>query len=120
MKSMFTDGRKRILRRTRVRAGCRPGQAVALFRILQEGLNNAARHALAKSVAVSLKAIGKNLILTICDTGIGFDVQFRSTSPAGLGLIIMRETYARSGRTLESRPGRGTTITASVPREEKR
>jgi len=119
---MFTDGRKRILRRTRVRAGCRPGQAVALFRILQEGLNNAARHALAKSVAVSLKAIGKNLILTICDTGIGFDVQFRSTSPAGFGLIIMRERMRAVGGhfTIESRPGRGTTITASVPREEKR
>lgn len=98
-------------------AACRPEQAVALFRVLQEALTNVSQHAEAKSVAVSLHSTEDELALTIRDTGKGFDPQHRAGASAGFGLIIMRERMrAVGGRfAIESGPGRGTTVKAWVP-----
>jgi signal transduction histidine kinase len=99
-----------------VSADCSPARAVVLFRILQEALANALKHAEAQAVSVSLQRVDEEWGLTVRDTGKGYNPA-SVTTPVGFGFIIMRERLrAVGGRlTVESRPGRGTTLTASVP-----
>jgi two-component system sensor histidine kinase UhpB len=89
--------------------------AVTLYRIIQEGLTNAARHARAAEVRIALSMRpGGAVELDIVDDGAGFDpVRARP----GLGLLGMRErTAALGGRfTLDSAPGRGTGIHIVLP-----
>ena len=100
-----------------VPASCRPERAVALFRVMQEGLQNVFRHAEPRSIHVALAATDSHLVLTVHDEGRGFDTNVRERAHPGFGLIIMRERMRAVAGTcvVESRPGEGTTITASVP-----
>ena len=100
----------------KIRADCRPDQAVALFRVMQESLQNVFRHAEARSVRVALMAAGQKLVLTVRDDGKGFDTSLREKAHTGFGLIIMRERMRAVGGQLavESSPRRGTTVIASV------
>lgn len=90
--------------------------ATALFRIVQEAFTNVQRYAAARSVHVSLRADGEQLILSVADDGCGFD-------PAGIaagehfGLVGMRERVAALHGTLDidSAPGEGTRITVHLP-----
>lgn len=90
-----------------------------LFRIVQEALNNVARHAQASQVTVSLDQVGNQVWLKVCDNGIGFDPAQLPADEGGrgLGLVGMRERAALVGGTcqIEARPGHGTCITASLP-----
>lgn len=89
--------------------------ALCLFRVAQEALRNAVRHARARTVTVSLRAREAGLLLTVADDGVGFDpVAPRRRS---LGLASMGERVQLVGGTLriESRPGEGTAIHAWVP-----
>ncbi|MEW2356045.1 sensor histidine kinase [Spirillospora sp. NPDC029432] len=84
----------------------------ALLRIAQEALANAARHAGATRVGVTLSYMDDEVTLDIRDDGRGF------TRPSrGFGLTAMRERAARVAGTLEieSEPGRGTAVSARVP-----
>ena len=100
----------------KIRADCRPDQAVALFRVMQESLQNVFRHAEARSVRVALMAAGQKLVLTVRDDGKGFDTSLREKAHTGFGLIIMRERMRAVGGQLavESSPRQGTTVIASV------
>ena len=83
---------------------------IALYRIVQEALNNIAKHAKARRVIVQLRGDRQALELQIADDGHGFDrAQVRSDR---LGLTIMRERAQAIGAALsiESEPDRGTTI----------
>ena len=96
-------------------ASLRPEAAVALFRIAQEALNNAAKHSSAKRITVGLEEEGGELVLRISDDGKGFDP---ASAPRGRwGMTTMRErAEATGGRLLvESSPGSGTTVSAAVP-----
>ena len=88
------------------------GAALALFRIVQEALGNAAKHAAAKRIIVRLKRSAGVVSLTVSDDGVGFD-RGRLASVGGLGLITMRERASQLNGMFEfeSAPGRGTTIT---------
>ncbi len=90
-----------------------------LFRIVQEALNNVARHAQAAQVTVSLDQVENQVSLKVCDDGVGFDpAQLPADeSGRGLGLLGMRERAALVGGNcvIESQPGKGTCITASLP-----
>lgn len=91
-----------------------------LFRIFQEAMNNVAKHARAKRVTVTVGREDHQGFVRISDDGRGFDlstVSDRVTSAGGLGLKQMRERVeARGGNfQVESEPGEGTTIYASVP-----
>jgi len=100
-------------------AVCRPERAVALFRVMQEALSNVSKHSQAKAAAVALKPCDGELVMTVRYTGRGFESGARSKAHAGFGLITMRERLrAVGGRfSVESHPGRGTTVKASVPLE---
>jgi signal transduction histidine kinase len=96
-------------------ARARPEAAVALFRIAQEALNNAAKHAGPNKVTVGLEEKDGELLLQITDDGKGFDP---TAAPRGRwGMTNMRErAEAAGGRLLVSSvPGSGTTVSAAVP-----
>ena len=99
----------------------RPGRLVesSLFRIAQEAVMNAARHASATHVAVAIAERDGHVILTVSDDGVGFDLDARGTRPDHWGLKTMRERARAIGGMLlvETAPGAGTRVTAEVPRE---
>ncbi len=84
-----------------------------LFRIAQEALNNALRHANASESVVCLHAQGKRIVLSVRDNGDGFDLD---TMAPGMGLKNMRErAQAIGGRiSVTSQPGQGTTVAVTV------
>ena len=94
----------------------------AIFRIVQEALGNAVKHARATQVALTLAAADGRLTVTVVDNGTGFDP---GAPPAaapdgrsgGMGMRTMRERAAAAGLTLRvaSTPGAGTTVTVAVP-----
>ncbi|MGW3130780.1 sensor histidine kinase [Streptomyces sp. NPDC001076] len=93
--------------------------AATLLRIVQEALSNAARHAHASRVGVTLSYLGDEVILDIRDDGTGFDlltVPARSRA-GGFGLDGMRARAERiaGSLTVESEPGLGTALSARVP-----
>jgi signal transduction histidine kinase/streptogramin lyase len=92
------------------------GAALALFRIVQEALGNAAKHAGAKQMAVRLTRSGRLVMLVVSDDGAGFDTS-RLSASGGLGLVMMREraTQLNGKFEFESAPGRGTTIRVEIP-----
>lgn len=92
------------------------GTALALFRIVQEALGNAAKHAAARQITVHLTRSGGAVSLAVSDDGVGFD-RSRLGTAGGLGLITMRERAGQlNGKfDFESAPGRGTTIRVVIP-----
>lgn len=93
--------------------------AATLLRITQEALSNAARHARAGRVGVTLSFLGDEVILDIRDDGRGFDPLAvpERTGTGGFGLDGMRVRAERIAGTLtvESEPGQGTALSARVP-----
>jgi len=92
--------------------------ALAMFRVAQEALTNVLRHARASSVSVRLTRDDGHLRLAVSDDGLGFDVEAAERrSEESVGLLGMTERIALVGGELsiESDPGRGTTVVASVP-----
>lgn len=96
-----------------------------IFRITQEALNNISRHSQADGVWLSLRDFNGTLELVVRDNGQGFEFEkalsTRDTESSGFGLEIMRERVEWSGGvfSIESRPGKGTTVQASWPGESK-
>jgi PAS domain S-box-containing protein len=87
---------------------------IALFRVIQEALNNTAKHSKADLVRLSLGKKEDKIELNIEDNGMGFDLEnYRK----GLGLTSMRERTELSGGSfaIESTPGKGTIIRACWP-----
>jgi len=89
--------------------------SLALFRIVQEALRNAAKYSHARNVKAELVWKPEELCLTVSDDGVGFDPE--ATSGAGLGLISMKERMRLVGGELSVRsaPGAGSRIEARVP-----
>lgn len=86
----------------------------AIFRIIQEAMNNVAKHSHARRVTLSLRQEEDRVRLAVTDDGTGF---VANRLPDGFGLASMKErTELCGGRfTLTSRPGRGTTVAARWP-----
>jgi signal transduction histidine kinase len=85
-----------------------------IYRLVQEALHNAARHAAAHELQVNVRRIGGRVLCSVQDDGAGFDKRRR-----GLGLLGMEERVRRLGGKLEieTSPGRGTAILADLPVE---
>jgi signal transduction histidine kinase len=94
----------------------RDDAAAQVFRIAQEALQNALRHAGAERIEVRLEA-GSPLVLTVADDGRGFDPGELSVRSQRLGLTSMEERAAALGARLaiSSRAGEGTTVRLEVP-----
>jgi signal transduction histidine kinase len=89
------------------------------YRIVQEALSNSAKHAGAKSLTVSVEAVGGQLRIEVGDDGRGFDSsKAREYLQMGrVGLASMRERVELANGTfmVHSTPGRGTTVLATLP-----
>jgi signal transduction histidine kinase len=92
-----------------------PDLTLCLFRVAQEGLQNAIKHSNATQLSMHLAEDPDGLVLTITDNGNGFDVD--AAWGQGVGLISMAERLAAIGGSFDisSTPGTGTRLTASVP-----
>jgi len=90
---------------------------LVVYRVAQEALTNAARHSGAQRIAVSLRRSGRGVELEVADDGRGFAFE---QSEGGLGIGGMRERALLVGGelTIESRPGRGTTVRLRIPPAE--
>lgn len=84
-----------------------------VFRVVQEALNNCAKHAKATTASVVVAQTADRLAVSIQDDGVGFD----TASQKGLGLLGMKERAARLGGELELRSGEraGTMLTVRLP-----
>lgn len=90
--------------------------AIALFRIVQEGINNIIRHANAQHVTLHLSAADDEYVITLKDDGQGFELDgARDSWPHGI-MGMQQRVRAMGGRfALESAPGKGTTLLVRVP-----
>jgi len=93
---------------------------ITCFRIVQEAVTNAVRHAAPHGLCVRLERGKDHLALSVIDDGRGFDVGARLEGAAAaghLGVIGMRERVRAQGGAfhLRSRPGAGTTVEAELP-----
>ena len=97
--------------------GLPPALEEALFRIAQEALNNALKHAAARSVVVRLRGEDECVTLEVADDGRG-SALLKTDVKGGLGLTSMKERVAQLQGTLtiDSAPGAGTRISVEVPR----
>lgn len=98
-----------------------PDEAISLFRIVQEALNNIAKHAQASHVEIALEKSDQRLRLTISDDGIGLPTypEAMIDLKRGWGLRIMSErTEAIGGKlTIESAPGKGCCIIVEMDKQ---
>ncbi len=97
-----------------------PDIEVVCYRVSQEALTNAARYAFASKITISLRIQKKQLVLSISDDGVGFEVDAALSDAASgrsFGLLGMQERAALAGGTAEikSRPGGGTRVTVRLP-----
>jgi signal transduction histidine kinase len=94
-----------------------PRCEVHLIRVIQEALTNVRKHSGAKSVTVRVTESDSTTTLTVEDDGHGFDQGGSQFDRDGFGLFTMRDRMALLNGTLtiDSAPGRGTRVVASVP-----
>ncbi|MEU3663292.1 GAF domain-containing sensor histidine kinase [Streptomyces sp. NPDC032940] len=92
-------------------------QEEAVLRVAQEALHNALRHSGAEHVDVTLARRGSGAVLRVTDDGSGFDPRTVRRAGRHLGLVSMRDRANGAGGrlTVESAPGKGTTIEMEVP-----
>jgi signal transduction histidine kinase len=90
-----------------------------LFRVAQEALNNVARHARASRVKLTIAKVPGAILMKISDNGKSFAVKkiLVAKNNKRLGLVGMKERVEMVGGrlTIESAPGRGTTVSAEIP-----
>jgi signal transduction histidine kinase len=86
-----------------------------LYRIAQEALNNVMKHARAQQVTIRLQFTDETVCLQVRDDGIGFD-PLTARNAGGMGLHSFEQRAAKVGGslTLESSPGKGTTVTVEI------
>lgn len=95
-----------------------PAVETAVYRVVQEAVTNAIRHASAGRIEVALAATRDELSVTIRDDGHGFDVRAAlRPEQQPFGLLGMRERVAALGGVLDvtSEPSRGTVVTSRIP-----
>jgi signal transduction histidine kinase len=90
---------------------------VSVYRVAQEALHNAVTHGRARRVFVDLRRSPTEVVLSIADDGVGFDVD--AAWGRGLGLVSMRErVHAMGGTfTIDSQPGTGSRVAVTLPLE---
>lgn len=90
---------------------------ITLYRVIREALNNSFYHAEGKQQSVDVCVDGRALRVEVMDNGLGFDTQATLAAKGRLGVVSMAERVGALGGefSLESEPGRGTVVRASLP-----
>lgn len=90
--------------------------AIGVYRVLQEALNNILKHAQASNIDAYLTITNDKICLKVTDNGLGFTVGERADK-SSLGLVSMRERalMMNGSLTIDSAPGKGTTIHLTLP-----
>jgi signal transduction histidine kinase len=91
---------------------------INLYRIMQESLQNSNKYANANTVKIELKVKEDNLVLVISDDGIGFNAKVKKKG-IGIQNMLSRTKECNGEFQIYSKKGEGTTITISVPIEQK-
>lgn len=99
-----------------------PKTETTLFTIMQEAVNNARKHAKSKTIWLRLQQQGSDLVASVQDDGVGFDLEAVKASyekRGSFGLLNMHERAELvGGRTeIRSAPGKGTAVIITVPLE---
>ncbi|MEY8779954.1 ATP-binding protein [Allomuricauda sp. XS_ASV26] len=84
------------------------------YRIVQESLKNCVKHAKSQNVSISFQSTNGKLKLTITDDGVGFDPS-RKKKGIGLRNIVSRVKKVKGVLDIDSRPGKGTSISVTMP-----
>lgn len=94
-------------------------QQVALYRIVQEALQNAVRHAKADRITVRFSSEEDAVRVSVTDNGMGMQVPLNQSSRGGIGLIGIRERLEKfnGGIIIASEPGKGTKLEVMIPYE---
>jgi signal transduction histidine kinase len=98
-----------------------PTLASVLYRIAQEAINNAVRHAAPTDVDVRLVVNATHAMLEVSDNGRGFDVGEAERRRPGMGLFTMHErvSLVNGAFAIDSKPGRGTKVLATLPLDQR-
>src|SRR5436309_2777747 len=98
-----------------------PMQELAVYRVMQEALQNVHKHAQASTVGIAWSLSSENWVLHVTDDGIGFDLVKAARHKKSVGLLSMRERAELIGGSLQiqSTPGKGTAVTLLLPVENK-
>ena len=98
------------------RAPLEPDKQLQVLHIVQESLSNIRKHAQASQVDIGVERGAEKTLITVRDNGMGFDPEGVSATGGHVGLKIMKERASRVGAkcTVDSRPGRGTTVTLAL------
>jgi two-component system sensor kinase FixL len=91
------------------------GRATHLYRIAQEAINNATKHARARHIEVRLSANSNALSLSIADDGTGFREPGQSTNGVGISIMRYRANVLGGNFEIEDRPTGGTIVSCVVP-----
>jgi len=91
-----------------------------IYRLVQESLNNTAKHAKATETTIELARAGRNLVLRVSDNGIGLPesvLEQATARPTSFGIVGMRERIDALGGHFEitGQPGQGTLVFAQIP-----
>ncbi len=90
-------------------------QAITLYRLVQEGINNVVKHAKAESIWINLEYVDGEVSISLEDDGQGFDINHESNY--GIGLDGLRDRFLDLGGSLdiELAVGKGTRLYGSLP-----
>ena len=100
--------------------GLSPMAELAVYRVMQEGLQNVHKHAHASAVGMAWSRANDSWVLHVTDDGMGFDLVKAARHKKSVGLLSMRERAELIGGSLQiqSTPGKGTAVTLLLPIEK--
>ena len=101
--------------------GLSPMAELAVYRVMQEALQNVHKHAHASAVGMAWSRTSDSWVLHVTDDGMGFDLVKAARHKKSVGLLSMRERAELIGGSLQiqSTPGKGTAVTLLLPVEKK-
>lgn len=89
--------------------------SVNLYRIAQEAVSNAVKHAQARTIEIHLEQRGARLILTVTDDGCGIPGEIAQSDGMGLAIMKYRATMVGAEWRINSSPGKGTSVICDLP-----